>query len=154
MQLLLLTDEYIAKLAVLSAIAARWGLGSYIVPCFSAPLLINATIGSPKLSTADPLSTSVRSWWAHKIAALSAASPSFRGFLIKADSEGQGGPAGYNRTEAQGANMFAELLAPIKGLCIWRAFGHPGDTKVSVWVTIDSCESPSPVLLAAYAVVH
>ena len=24
--------------------------------------------------------------------------------------------------------MFGDLLQPIGGLCIWRAFGHPGDT--------------------------
>ena len=83
---------------------------------------------SPRLTTADPLSPAVREWWAHKIAMLSGKCPGFRGFLIKADSEGQGGPAGYNRTEADGANMFGDLLQPIGGLCIWRAFGHPGDT--------------------------
>ena len=43
------------------------------------------------------------------------------GFLVKADSEGNKGPIGYNRTEADGANLLARAL-PDGGVVMWRAF--------------------------------
>ena len=72
-------------------------------------MLLNASRSSPRLTSADPLSPAVREWWAHKIGMLSGKAPGFRGFLIKADSEGQGGPAGYNRTEADGCEILPEI---------------------------------------------
>jgi alpha-glucuronidase len=42
--------------------------------------------------------------------------------LIKANSEGQPGPQTYGRTHAEGANMFADALAPHGGIVMWRAF--------------------------------
>ena len=88
-------------------------------------------------------------WWRAKVKELVSHVPSFRGFLAKADSEGQPGPMSYNRTELQGANMFGDILdplplppmtssfkadkveaataaaAPVQGVAIWRSFSHP-----------------------------
>lgn len=74
-------------------------------------------------------------WWRSKVEELAAAAPSFRGFLAKADSEGQPGPMTYNRTEADGANLFGGSLRPLPasshtpagsdGVAIWRSFSHP-----------------------------
>lgn len=46
------------------------------------------------------------------------------GFLVKADSEGNKGPIGYNRTEADGANLLARALSKKVdgGIVMWRAF--------------------------------
>ena len=49
----------------------------------------------------------------------------FAGFLLKADCEGEPGPATYGRSELEGANAMADVLAPVNAITIWRAFAHP-----------------------------
>ena len=51
----------------------------------------------------------VAAWWSAKVGAINKLMPSFGGFLVKADSEGNQGPIGYNRTEADGANLLARV---------------------------------------------
>jgi alpha-glucuronidase len=41
---------------------------------------------------------------------------------VKANSEGQPGPLTYNRTLADGANLFAKALNPYNGVVMFRAF--------------------------------
>ena len=53
----------------------------------------------------------MKQWWAAKSDEIYKAIPDFGGFLVKANSEGEPGPQDYNRTHADGANMFAEALA-------------------------------------------
>lgn len=48
--------------------------------------------------------------------------PDFAGYLVKADSEGQPGPTVYNRTLADGANLFATPLQTYGGIVLFRAF--------------------------------
>ena len=48
--------------------------------------------------------------------------PTFGGFVVKADSEGNQGPQAFNKTEADGANLLARALKPIGGIVMWRAF--------------------------------
>ncbi|HEY1159731.1 MAG TPA: glucosiduronase, partial [Terracidiphilus sp.] len=48
--------------------------------------------------------------------------PDFAGFTVKADSEGQPGPASYGRTPADAANLLASALAPHNGVVLYRAF--------------------------------
>jgi alpha-glucuronidase len=88
----------------------------YLTAKFSAPVEIGG------LKTADPLDTAVQNWWNKKSDEIYALIPDFGGFLIKANSEGQPGPQGYGRTHADGANMFADALAPHGGIVMWRAF--------------------------------
>ena len=76
-------------------------------------------------------------WWKAKVAEIMPLIPSFRGFLAKADSEGQPGPMKFNRTEADGANLFGSVLNPLPGLgegnlpgvAIWRSFSHPDSSS-------------------------
>jgi alpha-glucuronidase len=117
-------NRYLLKLAPLAELFYSYGIVSLITPCFTAP----QTIGG--LSTSDPLDKLVVSFWKDKVAEIVAVIPSFRGFLAKADSEGQPGPMKYNRTEADGANLFGSVLDPLPhigapGVAIWRSFSHP-----------------------------
>ncbi|KAH8812874.1 alpha-glucuronidase [Xylogone sp. PMI_703] len=64
------------------------------------------------LPTSDPLDPDVIAWWNQKTAELYEHVPDLMGYLIKANSEGQPGPLTYNRTLADGANMFARALKP------------------------------------------
>ena len=48
--------------------------------------------------------------------------PKLGGFLVKADSEGRPGPFTYGRTQADGANMLADIVKPYGALIIWRCF--------------------------------
>ena len=112
------------KLAPLAELFYSYGIVSLITPCFTAP----QTIGG--LSTSDPLDKLVVTFWKEKVAEIVEVIPSFRGFLAKADSEGQPGPMKYNRTEADGANLFGSVLDPLPhigapGVAIWRSFSHP-----------------------------
>ena len=83
-------------------------------------------IASPQkiggLSTYDPLDPAVRAWWTAKVNEIYALIPDFAGFTVKADSEGQPGPASYGRTPADAANTLAAALEPHGGVVLYRAF--------------------------------
>jgi alpha-glucuronidase len=67
-----------------------------------------------ELKTADPLDPQVKEWWKNKVKEIYSFIPDFGGFLVKANSEGEPGPYNYNRTQADGANMFAEEWVSLK----------------------------------------
>jgi alpha-glucuronidase len=89
-------------------------------------LAISVDIASPQkiggLATYDPLDPKVKAWWSAKIDEIYALIPDFAGFTVKADSEGQPGPASYGRTPADAANTLAAALAPHNGVVLYRAF--------------------------------
>ncbi|KAM0697983.1 hypothetical protein Q7P36_002837 [Cladosporium allicinum] len=74
------------------------------------------------LDTFDPLDEKVQGWWNNITDVIYEKIPDFAGYLVKANSEGQPGPITYNRTLAEGANMFARALAPHDGTVFFRAF--------------------------------
>ena len=112
----ILTKQFLEKVAALANVFRPYGLKVYLTARFSAPIEIGG------LKTADPLDSNVRVWWKEKAKEIYTLIPDFGGFVIKANSEGQPGPQDYHRTHADGANMFAEALAPYKGIVVWRAF--------------------------------
>ena len=87
---------------------------------------LSVDIASPQkiggLTTYDPLDPAVQRWWQDKVAEIYALIPDFAGFTVKADSEGQPGPASYGRTPADAANVLARALAPHGGIVLYRAF--------------------------------
>lgn len=119
---LILTQEYLVKVAALANVFRPYGIKVYLTARFSAP----AETGG--LKTADPLDQQVRDWWKQKTDEIYSYIPDFGGFLVKANSEGQPGPQNYNRTHADGANMLADALLPHKGIVLWRAFVYSNET--------------------------
>ena len=119
-----LTPEYLAKVAAIANVMRPYGIRVYLTARFSAPIEIGG------LTTADPLDPAVREWWGRKVAEIYAAVPDFGGFVVKANSEGQPGPQDYKRSHADGANMFADALAPYRGVVMWRAFVYSNETPV------------------------
>ena len=113
---LILTQQYLVKVAALANVFRPYGLRVYLTARFSAPI----EIGS--LSTADPLDAGVIDWWNAKADEIYDLIPDFGGFVVKANSEGQPGPHEYGRSHADGANLLANALAPHHGLVMWRAF--------------------------------
>lgn len=113
---LMLTPDYLKKVAVLAEIFRPYGVKVYLSVKFSSPVNIGG------MKTADPLEQEVKEWWAKKVAEVYSYVPDFGGFLVKANSEGQPGPQNYNRTHADGANMLADALKPFGGIVMWRAF--------------------------------
>jgi alpha-glucuronidase len=113
---LVLTPEYLTKVAALAAIFRPYGIRVYLTARFSAPVEIGG------LKTADPLDPAVKQWWTAKVEEIYRIIPGFGGFLVKANSEGQPGPQAYGRNHADGANMMAAALAPFGGIVMWRAF--------------------------------
>ncbi|MDX9810968.1 MAG: alpha-glucuronidase family glycosyl hydrolase [Bacteroidales bacterium] len=113
---LILTEEYLKKVAVLADVFRSYGLKVYLTARFSAPVEIGG------LKTADPLDEDVRKWWKDKADEIYSHIPDFGGFLVKANSEGQPGPQNYGRDHADGANMLADAVAPHGGVVMWRAF--------------------------------
>jgi alpha-glucuronidase len=111
-----LTPQFIVKVAALAEVFRKYGIKVYLTARFSSPIEIGG------LSTADPLDPNVREWWQLKIDEIYKSIPDFGGFLVKANSEGQPGPQDYGRSHADGANMFADALAPYGGIVMWRAF--------------------------------
>jgi alpha-glucuronidase len=113
---LVLTPEYLPKVAALADVFRRWGIRVFLTARFSSPIELGG------LATADPLDAGVRAWWRAKAEEIYRHVPDFGGFLIKASSEGQPGPQDYGRTHADGANLLADAVAPGGGVVIWRAF--------------------------------
>jgi alpha-glucuronidase len=89
-------------------------------------LAMSVDIASPQkiggLNTFDPLDPQVKAWWAAKVDEIYTLIPDLAGFTVKADSEGQLGPASYGRSPADAANVLANALAPHHGVVLYRAF--------------------------------
>ena len=122
---LFLADDFIAKLPGLVEVLRSWGITLYLSANFASPIVLDG------LPTADPFDPGVQTWWRQKVDTIYAAIPSFGGFLVKANSEGQPGPGDYGRTHADGANLLAGAVAPHGGIVMWRAFIH--DFIASTW---------------------
>ncbi|HKP31323.1 MAG TPA: alpha-glucuronidase family glycosyl hydrolase, partial [Chitinophagaceae bacterium] len=118
---LILTPQYLEKVAALANVFRPYGIRVYLTARFSAPIEIG------KLKTADPLDSEVQSWWREKVKEIYHYVPDFGGFLVKANSEGQPGPQNYKRTHADGANMLADAVAPFNGIVMWRAFVYSNE---------------------------
>ncbi|HEX4736526.1 MAG TPA: alpha-glucuronidase family glycosyl hydrolase [Allosphingosinicella sp.] len=119
----ILTPRWLEKVKALADVFRPWGIRVYLSANFAAPIEIDG------LKTADPLDPRVRAWWKVKTDEIYRAIPDFGGFLVKANSEGQPGPQDYKRSHADGANMFAEALAPHGGIVIWRAFVYSAENN-------------------------
>ena len=120
---LVLTPEYLTKVAALAEEFRPYGIRVYLTARFSAPIELGG------LKTADPLDPTVIAWWQNKIDEIYKFIPDFGGFVVKANSEGQPGPQDYGRTHADGANMLADALASHGGIVMWRAFVYAADNK-------------------------
>jgi alpha-glucuronidase len=111
-----LTPEMIQGLKRIADAMRPWGVR----------LAISVDIASPQkiggLKTFDPLDPAVQAWWAAKVDEIYAQIPDFAGFTVKADSEGQAGPASYGRSPSDASNLLAHALAPHGGVVLYRAF--------------------------------
>ena len=112
----LITDRYFDKVAEIARIFEEYGIKLFLSLNYAAPL----ELGGP--DSADPLNEDVTAWWKDKFKEVFASIPNLGGFLVKADSEGRPGPFTYGRTQADGANMLADLIKPYGGIIIWRCF--------------------------------
>ena len=132
---IILTKEYLMKVKALADVFRSYGIKVYLTAKFSAPIDIGG------LKTADPLDPAVQGWWKKKCNEIYSIIPDFGGFLIKANSEGQPGPQTYGRTHADGANMFADALAPHGGIVMWRAFVYDVQQQKNSDTTLKSVAS-------------
>lgn len=93
---------------------------------YGVQLGLSMNFASPEslggLDTYDPLNEKVIDWWQGITDDLYRRIPDMAGYLVKASSEGQAGPLTYNRTLADGANIFARALQPYGGIVMFRAF--------------------------------
>lgn len=112
---LILTPQYLEKVAALAKVFRPYGIKVYLTARFSAPVEIG------KLKSSDPLLPEVQDWWEAKADEIYALIPDFGGFLVKANSEGQPGPQNYGRNHHDGANMLAKAVGD-RGIVMWRAF--------------------------------
>lgn len=112
----LITERYEQELKAMSEVFAEYGVDLYLSLNFAAPMELAG------LPVSNPLNAEVRAWWRDTMQHVFTALPKLAGFLVKADSEGRPGPHTYGRTQAEGANMLAEMAAPFDGKIIWRCF--------------------------------
>ena len=93
---------------------------------YGVRVALSVDVASPQkiggLKTYDPLDPAVIAWWNNKADEIYKLIPDFFGFTVKADSEGQPGPASYGRSPADAANTLAKALAPHGGVVLYRAF--------------------------------
>ncbi|MEE3471639.1 MAG: alpha-glucuronidase [Butyrivibrio hungatei] len=112
----LITDRFFDKVKELQDIFADYGIKLYLSINFASPIELGG------LEVCDPLDEGVIAWWQAKSKEVFEKLPGFGGYLVKADSEGRPGPFTYGRTQADGANMLADAVAPYGGIIIWRCF--------------------------------
>ena len=112
----MITDRYFDKLAELGEIFAGYGIRLFLSLNYASTIEIGG------MDSADPLDEGVISWWKDKMAEVFGRIPTLGGFLVKADSEGRPGPFTYGRTQADGANMLADIVKDYGGIIIWRCF--------------------------------
>ncbi len=112
----LITDRYFDKVKELSEVFADYGIKMFLSLNFASPIELG------NLKVCDPLDKSVIEWWEGKMKEIYTRVPLLGGFLVKADSEGRPGPFTYGRTQADGANMLADVIRPYGGIIIWRCF--------------------------------
>lgn len=117
----ILTEQFLEKVTVLADIFRPYGIQLFLSINFHSPVVIGG------IETADPLDSEIIQFWSDKADEIYELIPDFGGFLVKADSEGQPGPHGYNRNHAEGANMLADALEPHGGVVVWRAFVYDPD---------------------------
>jgi len=111
-----LQPEMLAGLARVADSMRPWGVHISISVDIASPQKIGG------LKTYDPLDPAVIAWWTAKVNEIYALIPDFNGFTVKADSEGQPGPASFGRSPADAANTLADALAPHGGVVLYRAF--------------------------------
>lgn len=111
-----LVEPYLNHIKLLNNLFAQFGIKTFLSINFASPIEVGG------LQTADPFNEEVKSWWQMVIDNIYEKVPTFGGFLVKADSEGEPGPNDYDRSQADGANMFADALDKHNGTLIWRAF--------------------------------
>ncbi len=112
----LLDSDHLKQLARVADAMRPWGVRLAMSVAIASPQKIGG------LSSYDPLDPAVRAWWAAKVDEIYTLIPDFAGFTVKADSEGQPGPASYGRTPADAANLLAGALQPHGGVVLYRGF--------------------------------
>lgn len=110
------TDPIMDGLARIADVFRPYGIQLGISLYFASPQALG------ELNTFDPLDPAVIAWWNNRTDQLYNRIPDMAGYLVKANSEGQPGPITYNRTLADGANLFARALQPHGGVVMFRAF--------------------------------
>ncbi|MGA8041336.1 MAG: alpha-glucuronidase family glycosyl hydrolase, partial [Terracidiphilus sp.] len=93
----LLDDEHLKEIARIADVMRPWGVRVAMSVAIASPQMIGG------LKTYDPLDPAVKVWWAEKVKEIYKLIPDFAGFTVKADSEGQPGPASFGRTPADAA---------------------------------------------------
>lgn len=111
-----ITPEMLKGIARIADTMRPWGVRVSLSVDIASPQKIGG------LATYDPLDPAVKAWWGAKTEEIYKLIPDFAGFTVKADSEGQPGPASYGRTPADAANLLANALAPHGGIVFYRAF--------------------------------
>jgi alpha-glucuronidase len=120
-----LTPQMLEGIARIAETMRPYGVGVSLSVDIASPQKIGG------LPTYDPLDPAVKNWWATKVNEIYNLIPDFAGFTVKADSEGQPGPASFGRTPADAANTLAAALAPHNGVVLYRAFvyNHHADWR-------------------------
>jgi alpha-glucuronidase len=112
----LIDSDHLKQIARIADAMRPWGVRLALSVALASPQKIGG------LSTYDPDDPAVKAWWAAKVNEIYSLIPDFAGFTVKADSEGQPGPASFGRTPADAANTLAAALAPHGGVVLYRAF--------------------------------
>lgn len=112
----ILTESNLDGVEEIANLFRPWGVRIGMSLNFASPMEFGG------LDTFDPLDDGVIEWWQDVTDDLYDRVPDFAGYLVKANSEGQPGPLTYNRTLAEGANLFAKAVQTYGGIVMFRAF--------------------------------
>lgn len=112
----LIGADLLPEVAKLAEIFRKYYIKIAVAVHFESPVMLGG------LSTSDPLDPEVERWWNIQTDEMYRYIPDFSGYLVKADSEFNGGPHAVGRSQAEGANLLARAVAPHGGVVYWRCF--------------------------------
>ncbi|EME38625.1 glycoside hydrolase family 67 protein [Dothistroma septosporum NZE10] len=122
-----LTSDNIEGLGKIADVFRPYGVQVGMSLYFASPANLTG------LETYDPLDSAVIEFWNNMTCQIYERIPDMAGYLVKANSEGEPGPMQYNRSLAEGANLFARALQPHGGTLMFRAFVYDNHINEANW---------------------
>ncbi len=117
-----LSTEYIEQEAALADALRPYGISIAVSINYTAPTDPRFAPDTLTNEQLDPYGADFQGWWNRKATRIQESIPDFKGFTVKANSEGRPGPQDFGYDHGDGANGIGAAVAPLGMTIFWRTF--------------------------------